>query len=438
MKKVVLASLIAVSSLAPLAQYALAEQPAARDGAPAQAAAGQVQLSQEEYNAYNNAKTQTTPAAQATAFEAYLKAYPNSTIKADVLQQLLFAYSQSNDSTNALGAADRLLAVDPTNFRAYVFEVQLRRQAAEALTDAAARQSGLDAAADYAQKGLAAPKSKDMSDADFTTLKAAGYPIFYSAIGTDALGKKDNAAAISAFKSELGAVPVAQTTSPGLQLQDTFYLAQAYYTSTPPDYVNCAYYGSRAMDYAPEPYKTQFKQVASYCYRKYHGKADGFDDVANVAKDNLTPPSGFTIAPAPSAADIVSNLIATTPDLAALAISDKEYVLQNGKPADADKVFDTVKGKSVEIPGALVIEATAEQLKVAVSDDAVQGKVADFAFNMKEPLKVIPAVGAKVTLSGTYASYSQSPLLIVMNDAAEVKKTATKPAATTHRPATHR
>ena len=32
-------------------------------------------------------------------------------------------------------------------------------------------------------------------------------------------------AAIAAFKSELTSVPVAQTTAPGVQLQDTFYLA---------------------------------------------------------------------------------------------------------------------------------------------------------------------------------------------------------------------
>ena len=415
MKKVLLASLLAVAS----AHCSFAQTPVALGG---QQAGGQVQMSQEEYAAYNNANTQATPAAKAQAFEAYLKAYPNSAVKADVLQQLLFAYSQSQDSANALLSADRLLAVDPNNFRAYVFEVSLRGQAAGSQTDPAAKQAGLDAAADYARKGLAAQKAKDMSDADFAALKTAGYPIFYSAIGTAALQKKDTAGAISAFQSELGAVPVAATQAPGLQLQDTFYLAQAYYTSTPPDYLNCSYYAARAMAYAPEPYKTTFKQLATYCYRKYHGKEDGFDAVASTAKDNLMPPAGFTVAPAPSPADIVSNLIATTPDLAALAVSDKEYVLQNGKTADADKVFDTVKGKTVEFPDTLVIEATADVVKVAVSEDAIASKTADFAFNFKEPLKVVPAVGAKVTLSGTYASYTPTPLLITMTDAAIVEK----------------
>ena len=343
---------------------------------------------------------------------------------------------------------------------AYVFEVTLRSQAASALTDPTARQAGLDAAADYARKGLAATKPAAMSDSDWKALQGAGYPGFYSAIGTAALNKKDAAGALAAFQSELAAAPVAQTTTPGLQLQDTFYLAQAYYTSTPPDYLNCAYFAGRAMNYAPEPYKTNFKQLATYCYHKYHGNNDtGFDGMVAVAKDNLTPPPVcppppppgtpappaklcLAVTPAPKPEDMVANLIATTPDLAALAISDKEFVLQygrpaaEGRPADADKLFDSIKGKSVTLPDVLVIAATDSQVTVAVSDDAIQNKTADFVFNFKEPLKTLPAVGDKVTLSGTYESYTKDPLQIIMSDSAVVVKKA--PAKTpVHRPVHH-
>ena len=134
----------------------------------------------------------------------------------------------------------------------------------------------------------------------------------------------------------------------------------------------------------------------------------------------------------------MANLISTTPDLATLALSDKEFVLQYGKQADADKVFDTVKGKAVSIPDATVIAATADQLQVAVSDDAVQGKAADFTFNMKAPLTTVPTVGAKVNLSGTYASYTQSPLMITMSDGEVVAKKAPAAKAPVRRPAPRR
>ena len=55
---------------------------------------------------------------------------------------------------------------------------------------------------------------------------------------------------------------------------------------------------------------------------------------------------------------------------------------KNGKPEEAEKVFATVKGKSVQIPDATVIAATDSSVQVAVSDDAVQSKTADFTFAM--------------------------------------------------------
>lgn len=439
MKKVVLASLLAVAGAGPLAHIGFAQA-----AAPAAQAGGQVQMSAEEYAAYNNATTQTTPVAKAAAFEAYLKAYPQSAVKTDVLQQLVYNYNAAGDPVKTLDASDRLLQVDPTNFRAYVFEVNLRGTAAGALTDPTAKQAGLDSAADFARKGLASAKPKDMSDDDFAKLKAAGYPIFYSAIGSAALAKKDNAAAIEAFKSELTTVPVAQTTQPGPQLQDTYFLTLAYYTSTPPDYLNCAYYASRALAYTPEPYKTQWSlaQIQKYCYHKYHGQNDeGLDALAAVAKDNLIPPADLKVAPAPKPADIVANLIATTPDLATLAISDKEYVLQNGKQEDADKVFATIKGKSVELPDVTVVSATTDTVTVSVSEDAVAAKTADFSFKLKAPITKTPAAGDKVTLSGTYDSYTQSPLLITMIDGEVVPKKAPavkKPATAARRPAARR
>jgi len=472
MKKVVLASLLAVAGSACFMPGCYA-QTAVNLGTQ-QPASGQVQMSADEYAAYQNATTQTTPAGKAQAFAAYLKAYPKSSVKTDVLQQMMFAYSQANDAPNTLDTADQLLALQPDNLYAYVFEVSLRSATASTLTDPAAKQAALDKVADYATKGLAVGQPKGMSADDFAKVKAQGYPIFYGAIGADALQKKDTAGAVKAFNSELAAVPVATTEAPGPQLMDTYYLASAYYTSTPPDYPSCAYYAARAAFYAPEPFKTTFTKLGTYCYTKYHGKPDGYDAVTAVAKDNLTmpplcpppPPPGtpaapaklcVTMTPAPKPSDMVANLVATTPDLGTLAISDREFALQYGAALDpksgtvdpatgkpdpktqksyADEVFDAVKGKSVELPKVLVISATANVVTVAVSDDAVQSGTADFTFNMKEPIKDadIPAAKSLVTLDGTYASYTPSPIMITLTDGVLVlpKKAAPVRHTTTH------
>ena len=470
MKKVVLATLLAAASVAPLAQVCFAQPQAAPQ------AGGQVQMSADEYAKYNAATTATTPAAKAAAFEDYLKAYPNSAVKTDVLGQLLFAYSQANNTASTLDAAVRLLQVDPNNLRALTFEVYLRRSDADKMTDPSGKQAALDKVATYAQTGLNATKPKDMSDADFDTLKKAAMPTFESAIADDDLAKKDNAGAIAALKTEVDNSPVADTQKPSPVLQDMLTLANAYYTSNPPDYLNCAWWATRAGYYAPDALKPDVIKLAQYCYSKYHGSKEGYEQLTALAPTSLDPPAAVAnIKPAPKPADIVSNLIATTPDLSSLAVSDREFVLQYGTdpdpkcasaapaaaptatdataaapataapacPTNADKAFNSVKGKSVEFPDVLVVSATTSKVLVAVSDDAIQSKTPDFEFDLKEPLPEakVPAAGTKVSLTGTYASYTSAPLLITMSDGAVVPKkaaakAAAKPAA--RRPAARR
>jgi len=430
MKKAVVASLLMVASFAPqFTKHAFGQ---------AAADSGQVQMSAAEYAAYTNATSQTTPAGKAAAFESYLTTYPQSAVKADTLLQLMNLYYALKQPDKAIDAADRLLQVDPNNLRGLAFEVFLHKQAGDSATDPAAKQSAYDLASSFATKGLAATQPKDMKAADFKTLLSGLTPTFYSAIATAALNKKDTATAITNFKLELHSVPVDQTTKPGALLQDTYSLGAAYYQSTPPDFVNCTWYTSRAAAFAPEPYKTEFLKVANYCYKKYHGGADGYDAVTAAVQTNLDPPSTFTIKPAPSPADIVAQVIASTPDLTTLAIGDKEFILANGKPEDAAKVWDTINGKTIEVPEVVVVSVSDTALTASVSDDAVQSKTADFTFNLKEPLKTPPAVGDKVTLTGTYASFTPSPIMITMSDAELVvpKKTPVKKAPVHHK-ATH-
>jgi hypothetical protein len=443
MKKVVVASLLAFSAATGMVcgtHVAFAQTQVNLGSQPS----GGVQMPAAEYADYTAAEGQTDPKAKAPALEAYLTKYPQSSVKAATLQDLMLTYSQF-DPVKTLDAADRLLQLEPNNLRALTLEVYFRSAQAAPLTDAAAKQAGFDSASDMAKKGIAATEKKPdgMDDASFAALKGSALPVFYSAIGTAALNKKDAATAIDIFKKELASVPVAATTTPGPILQDTYTLATAYYQSTPPDLLNCAFYAARAANYAPEPFKTQMMPLAKYCYKKFHGADDGFDAVIAVAKDNLTPPATYaaSVKPAPTPAEIIHGIIASTPDLGTLAVADKELIFTNGSPEDSAKVWDSVKGKSTQFPDALVIAATDSAVQVAVSDDAVQSKTADFTFNTAAPLKTVPEVGSKVTISGTYASFTPSPIMITMSDAevAEPKKAPVKkPAAAVHRAPAHK
>jgi len=465
MKKFVVATLLAVASTASMSYYAVAQQPVDL-GSGAQT---EIKLAPAEKTDYDNANALTDPKAKATALEAFLIKYPTSQVKLYELQALVAAYSQVPDPAKTVDAADRLLAVDPNNLQAYYFAAAYKKVMADPITDATQKQAALDVAASYAQKGLQATKPKDTTDADFNKMKSAMTPTFYSVIGAVALNKKDTATAIDAYKKELASVPVADTQDPQKQLLDTFFLGEAYLESTPPDLVNCAFYMSRAAAFAPDQPKAEFLKRATYCYKRYHGDLTDFEKVTAAATANLNPPAGFSIKPADTPADIAAKTIADTPDLATLATADKEFILQYGKPEDAKKVFDTIKGKTFKIDNELVIASTPTQLQLAVSEDAVQTKTADYTVNLKpveqpeEPKAKTPVamaaykrkvaeaqktadaiaaatvVGAKVTVSATYDSYTANPIMITMSGGEvqlpEAAKPAARPAA--HRPAAH-
>jgi hypothetical protein len=312
-------------------------------------------------------------------------------------------------------AANRLLQVDPNDLRALATTVYIKKSQAAQKSTPAEQQPLLDEAAANAQKGLAATKPANVSDADFEKLKSATAPIFYGAIALDDQLKKDYAGAEDNFKKELAAVPIAQTQT-GPQLNDTYLLGQAYAQQTPPDLKNAVWFLTRAAAYAPPAAKDQIEKAAEYYYNKYHGSMDGFDQVKTQVTQSVLPPDSYNptaAPPPPSPADQAAKVVSTTPDLKTLNLNDKEFILFNGKPEDAGKMWDTMKGQTYQIPGK-VVSATADSVQLAVTDDAKASNTADFTINMKKPLTTPPAIGAMVNYNATFDSYTQNPKMITL------------------------
>jgi hypothetical protein len=409
MKKSVLASLLALAIIFPGSASMVYGQAAA---------SGQITIKDPaEYNDYTNAVGLSGP-AKAAAIETFLTKYPNSVVKNDLLEVLMASYQQSGDMAKTLSTADRLLASDPGNLRALAISVYIEKSQAATKTTPADAQPILDKAAAQAQTGLSATKSGNLSDADFQKLKAATAPIFDSAIAQDDENKKDFAGAIAAFNNELKAYPDPAQTQSGPGLNDTYLLGQAYAQQTPPDLKNAAWFLTRAAQFAPAQAKPQIEKAAEYFYNKYHGSMDGYPAVQTLAQANLFPPAEYNPTPAPpppSPADLAAQTVASTPDLKTLSLGDQEFILFNGKPEDAQKVWDVLKGHRVQVPGT-VISATAESVQLAVTEDNKQSKKADFTVNMKTPLKSVPALGSTVTYDSTFDSYTANPPMITLSD----------------------
>jgi hypothetical protein len=436
MKKLVFASVLALASVSLVSAPMLRAQDSIVIKDPA------------EFNTYQMATSQADPKAKAVALESFLKAYPQSVVKNSVLDSLIDTYQGLQDADNTLSAASRLLQVDPSNMKAIFMSVLIKKSQCAKSQDA----QTCDDAGLLAGKGLAAVKPAATSDADWKKLISGTYPVFHSAIALDDItSKKDIKGGISEYRTELMLYAPEQTTTwPSQGLWDTLQLAEAYTKSDSPDHlVQAVWFYARAWNYAT-PIKAQIEKKMNYYYQKYHGNLDGLDAVKTQAAATLFPPGTFVISAAPTPAEIVHKLIVETTNLATLNLGDKEYALANGVKEDSDKMWAVLKNQVTPVPG-IVIEASASVIKVAVTQDAKDNKIADFIVNMKKPLadKEIPAVGFEykippaTALVGTYDTFTQVPATatvaaqsaqIVLRDG-EIQLEKKKPAAAAHKPA---
>lgn len=379
MKKLVFASAMALASATLLCVPAMRAQDS-----------GQATISIQdpaEFNAYQNASTQTDPAAKAAALESFLQTYPQSVAKKAVLNDLINTYQAMNDPDKALSAASRLLQVDPDNLRALFLSVYIKKSECQRNIDPSTGESKdpqtCDDAAALAQKGLAIPKPASTSDAEWSKLTGATYPIYHSAIALDdAISKKDFKDAIQQYRTELMLYP-ADATKSGPGLVDTLNLAEAYAKPEARDMVLACWFYARAWNFAPAAYKSQIEPKLEYWYKRFHGGLDGLDEVKTASAQTLFPPATFSIKPAPTPPEIVHNVLATTPDLTKLNLEDKEFILANGTPADSQKLWAVLENQMTPVPG-IVIDDPATVLKISVTTTR-EVKPKDFIVKLNTP-----------------------------------------------------
>jgi len=431
MKNTLVAIVLGMAGLAAAMHPPAPSQPAAQQPAasqPAQPAASPQPPQQKkeikdpaEYNAYVGAVQQTDPNAKISGLEAFMVQYPNSVMKEDALELLMGAYQQSGNAAKMSETANKLLTINPNNVRALALLAYSERTQAQGGVNA---QQNLASAMQHGKAGLSAlqsfSKPEGMSDADFQKLKTQMSSIFNSAVGLGALQAKDYPTAQTSLKAAADASPT--------DFSLVYPLALAYLQPDPPDYLNGIWYAARASVVAPTPqYQAQIEKYAKSQYVKYHGGEDGWPDVLAQAKANPLPPAGFAIKPAPSPAEQAAALVQSKkPET--MDFAEWQLVLSEGKPEDAEIVWNAIKGKPLQF-AAQVITVTPTKLELAASVDDIEKKRADVELTMKTtiPARLMPKQGAETQVEGTPVSYTPKPLVIVMEEGGLLK--AASPAA---------
>jgi hypothetical protein len=420
-----------------LAALAAAQQTTAPSNAPGQAQPGQMaqpgqaaqpQQKKEikdpaEYNSYIAALRESNPQAQAQAFESFLQQYPNSVVKEDALEQLMAAYEKVGNSAKTADTASRLLQVNPNNVRALALLAFTKRATAEA---GQAPQQNAAEAAQYGQRGLQAlasmAKPEGMSDPDFEKFKTQVAIILNGSAGFGALQNKDYA---NAQKYLQAAVDLRDKENPNdpAALRDVYPLALSYLEANPINPVGLWWIARAAALSNNNP---QIVKYGQFKYTKYHGSADGWDQLLAQARTSATPPPNFAVAPAPSPAE-QAQMLANSKDPKSMDFGEWELILSQGTPEVQRKVWSQIKG--LEVPfAAKTISASRNKLELAATADAIEKNAADVTVAMIAPLPLanVPKPGQEIQIQAKPDSYTTNPFMMQMIDGQLIAKPSSK------------
>ncbi len=430
MKKILVAMLLmtAVAAVAqtattPAQPAATAAQPAAAQPAPqptpAPAAPQKKEIKdQAEYNAYMGAVQQTDSAAKVSGLEAFLTQYPKSVMKEDALELLMGAYQQMNNAAKMVETAQKVLQANPCNIRALAL-LAFTKQAQQSIVEAG----------QYGEKGLqclqTVVKPEGTPAAEWDKLKATAAAIFNGAAGISAFQTtaKDKGNDYTKAEPYLRAAVEADPTN----LLNVYDLALAYLTVGPGEKdVDGLFFIARSVNLAQGSGKDQIAKFGKNKYIKYHGSEDGWSNVLTLTASTPLPPATFTVTkyvpptPAEQCADFLK-----TKKVVEMNFAEWQLCLSEGTPEDADKVWTVLKGKPLQMEGAVIIsidtsDKTATKLQLAENLDDIEVKRADIDLTMSAVLTKLqmPKEGTEFKFQGTPVSYVAKPFVMTMNEGA--------------------
>jgi hypothetical protein len=216
----------------------------------------------------------------------------------------------------------------------------------------------------------------------------------------------------------------------------TFVIAPA---PTPADYAH------KAVMETPDLTKLNLEDTE---FILANGSRDDVDKLWAVLKDKATPVPGVVIGTTTTidaikvaltqsgkTTDFAVNLKmpVTLADIPAKGIdfgTQKAFILSSGVESDTGKLAALLSDDSKQAPKVVIEPIPVTVIKLAVTQDAKDAKIADFIVKMKNPLtdKEIPAAGyvygdhnkGEAELDGIYDSYTQVPATATATQTAQI------------------
>jgi hypothetical protein len=251
--------------------------------------------------AYEGALDDLFSRGRATSLEVFLEDYPNSPLRKDALELLIWKYQQDHLPDKAAWAARSLLRADPDNAAA----LAVMAESGEAMTSKDPSQAAdLRVTRDTATRGLlalptfAAPHG--VPSALFEAMRREVKATLDSALGRAALKSKDYLAAQVHLREAVNATP---------EDPDRLYsLALAYLLATPPDNDDGMWFLARVSNLAAAQLARQADDYGRRLSRTQYGSVSHWEDLLRrtqfaafrEAVAASTTPAGDPVLPEPS------------------------------------------------------------------------------------------------------------------------------------------
>jgi tetratricopeptide (TPR) repeat protein len=400
-------------------------RPAAAQDAPAGQAAAQPTYTLQEYNALQAAQAEKDPNAKLKLLDAFVAAYPNSTLMQYIYQMYYQAYYQLKNIPKAIEYTDKVIALgDKADVGSRVTAIQSRMQlfATPGFFDPKAPDAHdqLTKQRDAALLGVKLlpdlkKSNPKVTDDQVKTLQSA----LEGAAGQADVALKDFPAAIEAFKAQLAINPNDPVAN--------YRLGLAYLQSTPPQSLDGFWALARAVDLKiPDNDKVKDylrKTIVNYQQPNCDSLIDAqLNELLQLAANAPERPSTWSI---PSAADIQkvaqsSTIITVIADLSGagdkakltwLAICGAEF------PEVIGKIIDIKKSDNF-LDIMVFTSASSDEIAAATTSN-MDVKVWMAPPPAGTPGTITPQPDVtrvqkddEIRFSGTLTSYDPSPFLL--------------------------
>jgi hypothetical protein len=390
-----------------------------------------------EFDLFNSITMDTNPKTRLDKLKQWDMQYPMTEFIQQRQTLYLTTYVALNDAKNAVDEAKQILADNPKDFTALYYTMYFtqglygQNQSPDILDQGEKAAQAVLASIDTPPAGVAADQ--------WAKLRPDVELLAHVNLGFVAMQRKNWDGAEAEFQKVLMANPN--------NAQVDFWMGTVIASEKKLEKLPAAmFYFARAATYqgpgalAPDAQKTALTYVQKQ-YKNFHGSDEGFNDLLAAAKNNATPPAGFTIKNA--------NEIAQ-----ASAANEEEYnkshpsetLWANLKMAltapDGATYFSMMKGSEVPTLKGKVIKlepaVKPKTILLAMEDKSNNTTTADatLKFEMALPGKV--EEGTELSFEGVADSYTASPFMVVFNvdkDKLHGWTGKNEPATRTRRPA---